>query len=770
MILTNCIRPEKVDCACNPYFDDYDNNLIGRLDVGNLVSATCTFSAYVIDWYLDGELVLTTGKGTDPDIDEYHPFINDAALIIEDAGIYVPVIRYVVIDGDKILSEPKPCQKWCEDLSGLPSITVRRLECSVSCGGPTPTLGYDCKVVYESLLGVETERDKTLKLYLGDNTGYVAFIFTGYIVKDTVSVYYNDETEYLESYVVGTNVYPGNDPTLDPMEVDASSVKFLVNITDRTFVEGDYLRIVVTASTTTDTKWGLEFACLDRGSLDIGCASCFPIESRDVDLATFTPTMTYNGTTCTYTLEFKMDEPTSDCVASDLYEYSGMTATYGGGLSSYEPIDGTVKINLIDAHYFSFQAKTTNNYTCKPYKRYSYIYDPDAIIEGDSKKRVTFIFYDSRDLVDWQNSYNSAIADWKMTWSPDKTSWQYYKLFYMQWRQNPIDYNEDGSEKIYCDDTFTWVPNIMFHRNTEVAFETGKVDLIFTASDPTVGFTHPVSTYGSGDMYGASVAKRIAGQTIEGVLQPQISTITLSGTNGTLSISGAGGLTKTVTFTTDIYTTAQNFVTVNAADYLAQGIVLTCTTSLDYVATMTMDLYTELRNDFDANFVHPADETSRCNNVWSLINSHVTSITNTLSYSKFSGNSSCKNCATVNGYYVYEIDTAQLSVTPYYFYYLPMKALLGGVCTTMLGWFECIPQEGSPDNACLYTGWKHRYTFFILDMKVEFTNLEYETDLPEKTPAEIIQHRLDNFRISSRLNRTTGELEETYTVIYETSS
>ena len=120
---------------------------------------------------------MTTGKGTDPDIDEYHPFVNDAALIIENAGIYVPVIRYVVIDGNKILSEPKPCQKWCEDLSGLPSITVRRLECSVSCGGPIPTLGYDCKVVYESLLGIQTERDKTLKLYLGDNTGYVAFIF-----------------------------------------------------------------------------------------------------------------------------------------------------------------------------------------------------------------------------------------------------------------------------------------------------------------------------------------------------------------------------------------------------------------------------------------------------------------------------------------------------------------------------------------------------------------------------------------------------------------
>ena len=554
------------------------------------------------------------------------------------------------------------------------------------------------------------------------------------------------------------------------MEVDASSVKFLVNITDRTFVEGDYLRIVVTASTTTDTKWGLEFTCLDRNSFDIGCASCFPIESRDVDLATFTPTMTYNGTTCTYTLEFKMDEPTSDCVASDLYKYSGMTATYGGGLSSYEPIDGTVKINLIDAHYLTTNAMATNNYGCVPNKRYSYVYDNNAIIEGSSKKRFTFILYHPDDLAAWQDSYNGAIANLKMAWSSDPTSWQYYKLFYIGIRQTPIFYDEFGEETRNCQDSYTTKPTTFFHRNTEVTFETGKVDLIFTASDPTVGFTHPTSTYGSGDMYGAAVAKRVAGEEIAGVPQSQISTITLSGTNGTLSISGAGGLTKSVTFVTDIYTTAQNFVTANAADYLAQGIILTCTTSLDYVATMTLDFYTGLRDDFDANFIHPADEVTRCNNAWSVINGHVNSIMGSTTGSTWSGNSGCRNCVTINGYYVFDTDTAQLSVTPYYSYYLPMKALLGDVCATMPGWFECIPQEGSPDNACLYTGWKHRYTFFILDMKVEFTNLEYETDPPAKTHAEIIQHRLDNFRISSRLNRTTGELEETYTVIYETSS
>jgi len=55
----------------------------------------------------------------------------------------------------------------------------------------------------------------------------------------------------------------------------------------------------------------------------------------------------------------------------------------------------------------------------------------------------------------------------------------------------------------------------------------------------------------------------------------QTETITLTGTSGTASITVAGGLTKTLTFNTDLTTTASDFVTANAAAYLAQGIVLT---------------------------------------------------------------------------------------------------------------------------------------------------------------------------------------------------
>lgn len=52
--------------------------------------------------------------------------------------------------------------------------------------------------------------------------------------------------------------------------------------------------------------------------------------------------------------------------------------------------------------------------------------------------------------------------------------------------------------------------------------------------------------------------------------------ITLSGTSGTANITAAGGLTKLVTFATDLATTAANFVASHAAAYLAAGIVVTC--------------------------------------------------------------------------------------------------------------------------------------------------------------------------------------------------
>lgn len=55
----------------------------------------------------------------------------------------------------------------------------------------------------------------------------------------------------------------------------------------------------------------------------------------------------------------------------------------------------------------------------------------------------------------------------------------------------------------------------------------------------------------------------------------KITTLTLTGTSGTASITLAGKLTKTVTFSTSLTQTATDFVTAFASDYLAADIVLT---------------------------------------------------------------------------------------------------------------------------------------------------------------------------------------------------
>lgn len=63
-------------------------------------------------------------------------------------------------------------------------------------------------------------------------------------------------------------------------------------------------------------------------------------------------------------------------------------------------------------------------------------------------------------------------------------------------------------------------------------------------------------------------------------------TVTLLGSSGSLTISETGNLTKTITFASDLTTTANNFVTANAATYAVIGITLTSDDS-DLIFTET---------------------------------------------------------------------------------------------------------------------------------------------------------------------------------------
>ena len=97
--------------------------------------------------------------------------------------------------------------------------------------------------------------------------------------------------------------------------------------------------------------------------------------------------------------------------------------------------------------------------------------------------------------------------------------------------------------------------------------------LILEAETAGTGFTAPTITNTASDLAGS-----VAHTTANRVAVKQKETITVTGTAGEATIAAAGGLTKVLTFATSLTVTNSDFVTANAADYLAQGIVLTAIT------------------------------------------------------------------------------------------------------------------------------------------------------------------------------------------------
>jgi hypothetical protein len=98
----------------------------------------------------------------------------------------------------------------------------------------------------------------------------------------------------------------------------------------------------------------------------------------------------------------------------------------------------------------------------------------------------------------------------------------------------------------------------------------GTATIIFTADVAGTGFTSPVVTNVPYDLAGT-----VANTVVNRVAVKQIDTVTVTGTGGALSISGAGTLTKILHFDTSLGDTVDSFVTDFAADYLAKGIVVT---------------------------------------------------------------------------------------------------------------------------------------------------------------------------------------------------
>lgn len=434
MIITNCNCGEKVTCNCGTLsFDSYVVSPVSVLDVGSLIaSGGCTIDEYVIDWYRDGVHYLVSGEGLDPEIEAFHPFTGDGAILVE-AGEFVPVLRYIVIAGVQIFVTPKPCQKWCEVVIDLPTITVNPLYCGLI-SAATPLSGFDYKISYNSSQDWALA-SRTARFELDASNTFFAFTFKAYQVEDRITIWHsNDLVNPIADYIVGSDL-TYSDFNANPVEIDISGDMYIV-LELPVYTEGAYLKIQVLPSVNSlnyNTNWDLNFKCLPPAGSGVGsydfCAewSRFTQAAREWDIDTLA--FTWNATDCMFELTFEWPSERICVIATTegLYKYAGMRSTGGGVvITTANPyVYGRGFVSRVDAPSYSQTGLAGWNTKINSYGR---------IFHSKSGNVFTFVCENQLDYDDlkagWQHMETSTF---KTDFVDDNTDINFYRRYLMNW-------------------------------------------------------------------------------------------------------------------------------------------------------------------------------------------------------------------------------------------------------------------------------------------------------------------------------------------------
>jgi len=459
-----------IECGCVPYFDSFVNNTVSVLSVGNLVSNTCVFDEYVIDWFRDGEHAMVSGKGYDPDIEAFHPFLGDESIPVV-GGQWKPVLRYVVIGGVKMYPTPKKCQNWCADLDvELPSINVPFISVTnVGCGvkGGIPDTGYDYRIAYTTSQDF-SQATRTVRFFLDSDTAYVALRFYAYQVADLLEVFYNEETTPIHAYILGTNL-PSYNKNAVPEEIDWNVLSIVVNLTERTYEAGDYLTIKVYPSVKEpgnyNTIWSVHFKCLPAGTFD---CSMFTPDKRQIDYSTVD--VSYNSTYCRFEFKFKFVGHllTPTFTSSAVYRYFGLTIS-NTTQTSYNTTTNE-QVIWLNAKVGATQTATTNRA----------VRNAEGVVTFTKSGNIFTIECTSQtdyDII--KNSYNLALNNPNISnYSPDNTEVNHYKTFAIFLNMT------DG----VCGDAYT-SKSATFHYSSVVTFNDGAKTVQINAVNTTLGIT-----------------------------------------------------------------------------------------------------------------------------------------------------------------------------------------------------------------------------------------------------------------------------------------
>jgi hypothetical protein len=330
------VVPIEICEDCTFSFDLIDNNQIGLISVGNLVSSgtDCgVMSSYLIQWYdSTGTYQFSTGVGVNysglPVRNYTHPLTGSSAVPIT-TGQYYPVLVGVTIDnvnystvgtGGDLYVDLSDCNILPEGVS----VIVENYTCEPS--GTSDDPNYDHKVFFNSIGGSGTlPVVSSVALTPGNTTQYLAIKFKGDYFSDRLKVeLFKQSTPntpiLLEDIIVGIQSNSGNinntnlnSPSLNPKQIRTSGFFHkLIPLSGLSInTTTDYIKIsVVPNSINVDnpaTNWTLYFTCLETFNCDL-CSD----HTSGYKLCTSALTVTYNPNHCLYDmthLEFDVINP-----------------------------------------------------------------------------------------------------------------------------------------------------------------------------------------------------------------------------------------------------------------------------------------------------------------------------------------------------------------------------------------------------------------------------------------------------------------------------
>lgn len=423
MKITNCNCGNLIDCGCELSFDSYVSPSLSVLSVGNLIGGTCTLQEYVIDWYRNGVRELVSGVGTDPEIEAYHPFLGTASIPVL-PGNWVPVVRYIVVNGVQIFNEKKNCKDWCLWISNLPTVIVVN---PINCASTSYPVGnyYDYRIAYVSSQDYSLSSRKIMYMLKDDLTiKYVAFAFHGYTVADRIDIYHNNDTIPVTSVIVGTIGISGNQYTTMPYVFlsGAGPAKFLIDVNG--YSVGDYLRIEITPSVLENnfnTNWTLDIKCLDASYL-------FPSEFFTTAMQTITGLNLVNDiANCRYVLEVTVQEVLNFSISysplANWYKYLSLTSVGIGNGGSPTVVGNTYKVYQIRGTSAGLDGYTIPGSGVQ----LSLVNDISIVKTGN----ITVITCPTdEDYNAYYNSYNTMMASaWGGRYSSDSSNPNYYRRF-----------------------------------------------------------------------------------------------------------------------------------------------------------------------------------------------------------------------------------------------------------------------------------------------------------------------------------------------------